>query len=217
MSPRHHPDEDLLNGYASGALRPGAALAVRAHMAFCTACRAEIGRLEAVGGALLEAEPGADMDAEALATTLAALDLPAKDERFTAIRQRRAAHDLDALPPELRGLSLGRRRWVGPGVHVTPIREARESRELVYLLRIGRGMVLPRHTHDGSEFTCVLQGAFSDGPDTYRPGDFVEATDEIEHRPVVGAEDACVCLVSTDAPLVIRDLIGRLVQPLAGI
>ena len=217
MTPRRHPDEDLLNGYASGALRPGAALAVRAHMAFCAACRAEIGRLEAIGGALLEAEPAADMHADGLAATLAALDRPSTDETRAAPRRRRPAPDLDALPPELRGLSLGRRRWVGPGVHVTPIREARESRELVYLLRIGRGMVLPRHTHDGSEFTCVLRGAFCDGPDTYRPGDFIEATDEIEHRPVVGADEACVCLVSTDAPLVIRDLIGRLVQPLAGI
>ena len=39
----------------------------------------------------------------------------------------------------------------------------------------------------------------------------------VEHSPVVERGAPCVCLISTDAPLVMRDLAGRLLQPFAGV
>jgi len=214
VSPRHHPSEALIASAAAGTLRPGAALVVRAHLAGCAHCRAEAGFYESLGGALLETEPPAELAPDALARALAALDTPAPAERP---RARAAAGDAAVLPPGLKGLTVGRRRWIAPGVRVTPIATHEGSRELVYLLRIGAGMVLPRHSHAGCEFTCVLEGGFSDAAGDYALGDFVAADEEVEHAPVVAHGGACICLVATDAPLVMRDLVGRLFQPLAGI
>jgi len=213
MSPRFHPAEALLASCAAGTLRPGAALVVRAHLASCPACRAQARFFESLGGALLEAEPPAAMSADALSRVLSAIDAPPPAPPPKAPRRGDAA----ALPPGLEGLSVGRRRWIAPGVRVTPLKTNARSRELTYLLRIGPGMVLPRHTHSGCEFTCVLEGAFSDASGRYEAGDFIAADEAVEHSPVVAREGACICLASTDSPLVMRDLVGRILQPFAAI
>lgn len=216
MTPNHHPSETLIASCASGALRPGAALIVRAHMEVCPDCRREFEFFERLGGALLEAEPEAEMGPHALQRTLAMLDAP-EPAAAPALPRGKVSPHAEALPPALQGLSFGKRRWMAPGVSMTPVKTDQSSRELVYLLRIGPGMLLPRHTHTGSEFTCVLTGSFSDQSGRYAPGDFVEADNSVEHSPVVGGDEACICLISTDAPLVMRDLMGRLFQPFAGI
>jgi putative transcriptional regulator len=212
MTPRHHPSRDLIASWAAGALRPGAALVLRAHLASCPACRGEADFFESVGGALLEIEPPSEMAPDSLSRALAAIDAPPDP----AAARRRSA-DAAVLPPGLQDLRLGKRRWIAPGVWVTPVETERRSRELVYLLRIGAGMLLPRHSHAGCEFTCVLEGSFSDAGGRYEAGDFVAADETVDHSPVVAREGACICLASTDAPLVMRDLLGRIVQPLAGI
>ena len=208
-TPSRHPAEDLIAGCAAGALRPGAALVVRAHLALCATCRVEFELFESMGGALLEAEPAAELSPHCLDRALAALDRPIHTPQAA---RRRRSHDAAVLPAALAGLSVGRRRWLAPGVRMTPIDTDRRSRELVYLLRIGPGMVLPKHTHRGREFTCVLHGGFSDADGRYELGDFIATDETVEHAPVVDEGDACVCLASTDAPLVMRGLVGRLFQ-----
>ena len=214
MTPHHHPSEDLIASCAAGTLRPGAALVVRAHLARCPTCQADAGFFESLGGALLEAEPPAQMSDAAFDRALAAIAAPG---RRRAPGARSASADSAFLPKGLEGLVVGKRRWIGPGVWVTPVKTEHRSRELVYLLRIGAGMVLPRHTHSGREFTCVLEGSFADDDGVYGPGDFVATDERVEHSPVVARDGACVCLASTDAPLVMRDVIGRFFQPFAGI
>ncbi|MCR5878906.1 ChrR family anti-sigma-E factor [Phenylobacterium sp. J367] len=213
MTPRHHPSQDLIASCAAGTLRPGAALVVRAHIARCPTCRAEAGFFESLGGALLETETPAPMSAGALDRALAAIDRPAPAPPAPA----RVRSGRPALPHGLDGVTMGKRRWIAPGVTVTPVTTRHNSRELVYLLRIGAGMVLPRHTHAGCEFTCVLEGSFSDSAGRYDPGDFIATDESIEHSPVVARDGPCVCLAATDSPLVMRDLVGRIFQPLAGI
>lgn len=214
MTPRYHPSETLLSSCAAGTLRPGAALTVRAHLAQCAHCRAEMGFFESLGGALIEAEPPVEMSSDALAEVLRRIDRPASPPPRSPSHR---SPDAAALPAGLSGLSVGKRRWIAPGVWVTPIKTDGRSRELVYLLRIGAGMVLPRHTHTGCEFTCVLEGSFADAEGRYEAGDFIATDESVEHSPVVARDGACICLASTDAPLVMRDFVGRMFQPLAGI
>ena len=214
MTPRRHPPGDLLASCAAGTLRPGASLVVQAHLARCAECARDAGFYESLGGALLEVETPVAMSPGALDRAAAVLDAaPTAPVRARA----RASAEAALLPGQLEGLGVGRRRWIAPGVWVTPLRTEHRSRELVYLLRIGSGMVLPRHTHSGQEFTCVLEGSFADRDEVYGPGDFVATDERVEHRPVVGRDGACVCLASTDAPLVMRDVLGRIFQPFAGI
>jgi putative transcriptional regulator len=215
VTPRRHPSEDRIAACATGALRPGADLVVRAHLAVCAECRREAQFFESLGGALLEAEPAADLQPDALARALAAIERPVPDAASFAPPEGSA--DVLALPPDLHGYVAGKPRRLRKGASLTPLKPNRASGELVYLLRAPPGTAFPRHTHVGSEFTCVLQGTFSDAGVRLEAGDFVEVDHEVDHQPIVGGDEPCICLISTDAPLVMRGLLPRLLQRLVGV
>ena len=61
--------------------------------------------------------------------------------------------------------------------------------------------MVPQHTHEGSELTLVLEGAFRDKTGRYARGDLALADGSIEHRPVAEPGEDCMCLTVTDAPL----------------
>src|SRR6201999_2313831 len=63
---RVHPASETLVEYASGALKTGGRLVLGLHLQACAACRDEVARLEAIGGALLAAEPEASLEPNAL-------------------------------------------------------------------------------------------------------------------------------------------------------
>ena len=48
-------------------------------------------------------------------------------------------------------------------------------------------------------------------------GDLEEADETVEHQPVAGAGEDCICLAVTDAPLRFKSRFMRLVQPILGI
>ena len=71
----------------------------------------------------------------------------------------------------------------------------------VNLLWIRPGRKMPAHTHEGSEITLVLDGAFSDSRGRYGRGDIALADEDVDHSPVAENERPCICLAITDAPL----------------
>ncbi len=213
MSPRHHPAEVVLAGYASGALADGPSLVVSAHLEHCPACRGQARLLEQVGGALLAEEPEAAMADDALALALARIERP---------EPARAAAPVPAppaglrLPKALARRGLGPRRWVGPGIWVAPVPSRRPEGWRTYMLRVPRGVAVPHHGHNGPEFTVVLRGAFCDGEDLFRAGDFGESGEGLEHHPEVEGDDACVCLISGHNGVRASGVL-RLIQPFLGV
>jgi putative transcriptional regulator len=212
MNPRHHPPAELLIDYAAGSMEGGRALVVDAHLGACAACRIDKEIAEAVGGVLMDALPAADLEADAVAKAMARIERPG----------RASSQTLAAAPPgwiEIPAdvvLAARRRRWAAPGVWVAPVLAgARGQRS--YILRVGAGMTVPRHTHAGSELVCVLKGAFTDRGEVYGPGDLAESDGAVEHAPKVTREGECVCLIAADNALIARDWIGRLFQPLVAI
>jgi putative transcriptional regulator len=87
----------------------------------------------------------------------------------------------------------------------------------VNLLWIRPGRKMPDHTHEGSEITLVLDGAFSDANGRYARGDIALADEDVDHSPVAENDRPCICLAITDAPLrltgsyrqIFSDFIGR--------
>ena len=71
----------------------------------------------------------------------------------------------------------------------------------VNLLWIRAGRKMPAHTHEGSEITLVLDGAFSDTRGRYGRGDIALADEDVDHSPVAENDRPCICLAITDAPL----------------
>ena len=200
MSIRHHLSEPLLMAYAAGNLPEAFGLVVATHVSMCDECRARLGALEAVGGAVLEGQ-GVAMSAGALEAVLARLEQPEVPERAGSPLADYIGGDLSAV------------KWtaLGMGVRqaILPTSKAASAR----LLYIPAGQSVPDHGHRGMELTLVLQGAFRDDTDRFGVGDLEIATEELEHTPVAEAGLDCICLAATDAPLRFNALIPRLLQP----
>ncbi|HEY2710240.1 MAG TPA: ChrR family anti-sigma-E factor [Caulobacteraceae bacterium] len=212
-TPTRHPSEDLILDFARGALERGRAAVIEAHLGACPACRAAVRFAEAVGGALLEELPPADLAPDALEGALARIETPPPSPGSALA----APDDWIRVPADVLDAARGNRRFSAPGVWVaaftgTPRRGARS-----YLLGIDKGIAVPRHTHDGKELVCILKGAFEDRGEVYQAGDFIESDDRVEHEPRVTRDGECVCLVSVDNSLVPRSLMARLFQPFVGI
>lgn len=200
MSIRHHLSEPLLTAYAAGNLPEAFGLVVATHVSMCDDCRARLGALEAVGGAVLEGQ-SAEMSAGALEAVLARLEAPEVPERAGSPLQGYIGGDLSAV----KWTSLG----MGVRQAILPTSKAASAR----LLYIPAGQSVPDHGHRGMELTLVLQGAFRDDTDRFGVGDLEIASEELEHTPVAEAGQDCICLAATDAPLRFNALIPRLLQP----
>ena len=201
----HHISEDLLARYAAGRLPHPFAVVVAAHVALCDDCRACVEAHDMLGGALVERLAGADLSPGAEARLMQALDdaPPPPAIRASGVFPAPVMQALDGHPPEWRMLGGGIRQQI----------LSADGEGSLRLLYIPPGRAVPEHGHRGLELTLVLEGAFADQGERFGPGD-VEISDEsIEHRPVVLADQDCLCLTAADAPLRFRGLIPRLVQP----
>lgn len=208
MTIRHHLSDPLLMAYAAGHLPEAFSLVVATHLSLCDECRARAGAFEAVGGALLDAESGSAMDAQALDRALARIDAPPP----AAQPEARAAGIFPAPLAGYVGGDLEAVRWrrVGGGVRqaILPTGEGAMAR----LVFIPAGKAVPDHGHRGLELTLVLQGAFADQVGRYNRGD-VEMSDEaVVHTPAALAGQDCICLTASEAPLRFRGLIPRVAQ-----
>ncbi len=207
MSARHHPADAILAAYAAGGLRAGFDLVVAAHLETCAHCRSTVRLFEGAAGDMLEtAEPSA-LDPDALARLMTRLDEPAP-----------AAEPKSDPRPLIERLPLKRRRYIGPKVWVQPLDVPHAREDRVYLLYVGAGIKGLDHGHSGVEFTQVISGALNDNGEILRAGDFSERDAEDHHQPTIEPDDGgCLCIAATEGPLVVRDLLGRLIRRAAGV
>jgi putative transcriptional regulator len=211
MTIRHHLSDQLLTAYAAGEMPEAFNLVVATHVSLCDECRARLGSLETVGGALLELEDEVAMGDSALDRALARIsDLP----QATRAEPLKAAGVFPAPLADYVGGDLSSVRWrrVGGGVKQAILPTSKDAS--ARLLFIPAGTAVPDHGHRGMELTLVLQGAFADENDRFDRGDIEIADEEMVHTPVAVAGQDCICLAATDAPLRFRQLIPRLAQPI---
>lgn len=223
MTIQHHPDDELLVGYASGELAEAWSVLIATHTALCPACRNKVRAAEAVGGALVDDSEPADMAADALEATLARATAraAAPEQRQVVTTDSDPETSRPVLPQPLRdyaGGDLASLRWrrLGHGAHHIPLVSGRGA-PTARLIRIPAGQPVPEHGHNGLELTMVLQGSFVDGDMQFSAGDVETADSDLEHQPVATPGQDCICLAVTDAPLRFRGPVARLVQPFIGI
>jgi putative transcriptional regulator len=206
MTIKHHPSNPTLAAFAVGGLDAARRVVVATHLTTCPACRRAASSFEHVGGVMLDGGEPVPMDSGALQRALAAI---ASDTRPDV---KSPAKESD-LPSTLSPYAVGAWRWIGPGIYFRPVDVAPEKGARLFMLKAAPGTVLPQHKHTGAEWTCLLQGAFRHEGGFYRPGDFDEADEEIEHSPVVADGDECICLVALDGQIQFQSWIGRILQP----
>jgi putative transcriptional regulator len=101
-----------------------------------------------------------------------------------------------------------------PGVREYRISES--ERGEASMLWVGAGRRIPSHTHDGSEITLVLKGAFADVTGRYGRGDIAIAEADLDHRPMTDENEDCICFAVTDAPLRLTGPVGRILDQIFG-
>jgi putative transcriptional regulator len=215
----HHPSHALLCEYAAGCLSEATALAIATHASMCSGCAGNVLAFEAVGGALIDAAPAADVRPDALEGVFAALEQGAGEAAMEEAGTRPLcdAETCATVPIPLRGYltgSLGALPWRRVGNLFDEVRLPMASPAVkASLMRIKAGTALPRHSHRGMELTVVLAGGFSDLDGHYGRGDLAEGDPTDEHRPVVDHDADCLCLVVLDAPVRLLGVVGRLINP----
>ncbi|MEO1179235.1 MAG: ChrR family anti-sigma-E factor, partial [Pseudomonadota bacterium] len=169
----HNLSDELLMGYAAGALPHAYDLVIASHVSLSTDSRARLDGLEAVGGVLLhDAEP-AELAPGSFEQVMARINGDvAEDANWDA-------PETDPVcPAPLRdaiggGLDAVVWRPIGMGVKQAVIHD--DEHGTARLLSIPAGGEMPKHSHRGLELTLVLKGAFRDEDGRYARGDIEEA------------------------------------------
>ena len=203
----HHIPEDMIRAYAAGQLAQPFAVVVAAHISICDACRAEVEAQEMLAGAVLDRVEGVALAQGARDRLMAALETappPPPAIRGSGIFPAPIMEALKGKPPQWKMLGGGIRQQI----------LSADGEGSLRLLYIPPGRAVPEHGHRGRELTLVLQGSFADSEGCFRRGDVEAAHDEIDHQPIAGADEPCICLAATDAPLRFHGLVPRLLQPI---
>lgn len=210
MSARRHPSEERLLAFEAGTLSAPEAVVVATHLALQPQTRAWTHLARAVGGAVLEEQEPSPLKAGALESILARLDDAEPRPDLAVTRPRNTD---TSLPAPLRGFELGPWRWAGPGVHVRNVLGPRDGDCRVILLRIASGQSAPRHTHNGVELTCVIEGAYATQDGVFEPGDFEEADPSVLHQPRMVSDTPCLCVAALDGQIVLPGRLGKILAP----
>lgn len=210
--------DGLLMRYAAGNLSPAPALVVACHLAMSPTNRRLAHGLESIGGMLVDDAPIAPLSAGLFERTVAKLDQSVKRPDRMALGPNQAANDKSmAMPAPLARRSIGRWKWLGPGMHYARVEMPEDPEHNLVLLRVPPGRNMPEHSHSGEEVTLVLKGAFHDDGGRYGVGDLILEDQKTSHAPRVDADGECICLAAIEGPMRIKGVIGRLIQPFIGL
>ena len=207
---KHNANDELLMGYAAGALPEAFDLVVASHLSLSAESQMRLENFESIGGAIMDKEEPAAMADDALASILDRLDEPIEPNKVKA----KASNSV--FPTALQayvGSDPDHVKWSSIGMGVKQHIISTQGDATVRLLKIPAGSAVPDHGHRGTELTLVLQGAFNDEFDRFARGDLEIATEEDVHTPIAEEGEDCICLAATDAPLKFNSPIVRLLQP----
>ncbi len=206
-----HPVDELLAAYSAGSLPLSQALCVSAHLEHCASCVQKLQRLNRVGSELMQQLEPAPASSRLKEDMLARLDTLRDDEPPAVTSD-------SAVPRCLRqfvATDYDHLDWkrVSPDIHTVELcRDSNGAR--VELIRIRPGGTTPTHTHDGDEYTVILEGSFSDAHGVYHKGDFVVNDSHVHHAPVATQDRECICLAVTEGPVRFTGFFSRLLNPL---
>jgi putative transcriptional regulator len=204
------PVDALLAAYATGSLsRPLHAL-VASHLSIRADNRSFVNSLEHL-----------------IADDIAAMDVKGavadREDRLAAIfRSNAGGNDeieqgAEFLPPPLShylGMTYEELPWrnVMPGLKEVKLEDRRGCEASMLWIKAGR--TIPSHTHPGIEATLVLKGSFEDATGVYSRGDMAVADSDVDHKPIAGADEDCICFAVSEGPVKLTGPIARLFQRL---
>jgi putative transcriptional regulator len=121
------------------------------------------------------------------------------------------------LPSPLAAYDISPWRFVAPGIQWAKVAVPDDATAKVLLLRARPKTPLPRHSHSGVEYTCILHGAFWDDGVLLRAGDLGECDEGHRHQPIVDECGECVCVLAVEGQLVMDGWMARIAQRIVGL
>lgn len=207
-----HPDNNLLEAYASGNIDAVSGLVVATHLETCSKCRAYVNQLEAaqadtvIESSVLEYDVEFDSMFNDIITAEPRTDtIILKDVARVAV----AGKDFK-LPKTLSRFSdlVGEWKSYGGKVYSAQIDLGEDAR--VNLMYISEDVRIPQHTHKGQESTLVLHGGFSDEDGHYEVGDVLVRDASVKHSPFTKAGEDCLCLTVLTEPMIFTQGVARI-------
>ena len=208
---KHHPSRAMLVDFSAGNLGTAESICVSAHLHFCDQCRNELMRLDQVASQLMtEAEPQT-IDEDLFDSVMSKIDaLPEAPTKVETEEKSDFPHTVTKLINETE--SAPKWRPMSSSVDVARVQTGQNKFE-VALHRICAGGKTPHHGHNGTEFTVVLKGSFSDEQAVYSEGDFLLRGPGDEHQPMGAQNGECICLSALAAPIKLSSPLGFLMKP----
>ena len=208
---KHHPSRAMLVDFSAGNLGTAESICVSAHLHFCDQCRNELMRLDQVASQLMtEAEPQT-VDEDLFDSVMSKIDaLPEAPMKVEIEEKSDFPHTVAKLINETESAPNWRR--MSSSVDVARFQTGQNKFE-VALHRICAGGKTPHHGHNGTEFTVVLKGSFSDEQAVYSEGDFLLRGPGDEHQPMGAQNGECICLSALAAPIKLSSPLGFLMKP----
>lgn len=87
--------------------------------------------------------------------------------------------------------------------------------KLAQFIYMEKGGSVPEHTHQGNEFTLVIDGKFSDGAQEYNIGDYIALNENHTHAPTSHVDEGCLVFSVIDKPLYFTSGWAKLINPLS--
>lgn len=219
------PINALVADYVAGVLAQPAKVLIDAHLEIVPESREWVQNLEAVAGHSLDNGPEeAITNSEAMIADILSApedlpeDLSVQDNSVlpNAVSARASTPKSDDWMPAaleqfvgLAGKDIPWRMKI-PGVYVYKMDDVDGCE--VMLLRIKPGSSVPTHTHEGRELALVLKGSFDDVTGHYARGDVSVADSNVDHKPVAGMSEECICFLINDAPVRFTGPVARIVR-----
>lgn len=206
----------LVAQYVAGSLPPPAHVLMGAHLEMNPPSAHFAEGLEELAGEQLEATPPQPLAARNRALQAIFASPPptfhmvgtrsdASDTGMPSLLERYAGQDVAHLP--------WKRKLPGLKQHV--IERSRGIEASFLWARPGRA--LPHHDHNGLELTLVLQGEFRDHRGAFPQGAVSVAEEGLDHRPVAGQVEPCICFSVLFAPIALSRPGMRLIGDLLGL
>lgn len=209
--------DHVLTDYAAGNLTPAKHMIVSCQRDMSQAVSDRLAFQEDIAASFLS-----DIKTETLSDAFIGNVLAALPQADSATKFEVKSETALAPEPlrELLGNGLRDVKWktLLPGVAIHDIMGNRKyEHDRLYLLKIKAGMKMPEHSHTGEEWTLILTGSYRVDEKRFVRGDLHIEDDTTLHSPIIDEGEDCICLVMTQGPLKMKDLIPRMVQPIVGI
>ena len=219
MTIRHHPGDSLLMTYGAGSLSDGISLIVASHASRCVQCRNRIAEAEMIGGALLDQASPVEMQFRTLNSMMERLDDDDLEEPSSKSDRREIDNEIPSPLFAYLNSPLDDLHWkfMAPGIRHLQISLDSGKNGTVRMVKIAPGISIPSHSHKGMELSLVLRGSYQDETGTFHTYDLSDLDHETTHQPVADERMGCICLIATDAPLLYKSVLGRMLQRFTGI